>query len=158
MASRTEFHLGITMSGAISAGAYTAGVLDFLIEALDQWEAALAGPNGSTVPNHLIGLKVMSGASAGAITAAIGAIALVDDQHASVYVDRRGKRFPYYLPKLYQSWVVKPALVAEGSGETDLLSLGDLDEPVGPSLFPNDFSHSSNVLLPNTGQVVPVGS
>ena len=28
------------MAGAISAGAYTAGVFDFLIEALDEWEKA----------------------------------------------------------------------------------------------------------------------
>lgn len=29
-----EFKIGVTMAGAVSAGAYTAGVLDFLIEAL----------------------------------------------------------------------------------------------------------------------------
>jgi hypothetical protein len=32
------FELGICMAGAVSAGAYTAGVMDFLIEALDTWE------------------------------------------------------------------------------------------------------------------------
>ena len=37
------FAIGLTMTGAISAGTYTAGVLDFLLEALDQWEAAKAG-------------------------------------------------------------------------------------------------------------------
>src|SRR5271163_2793770 len=31
------FKIGINMAGAVSAGAYTAGVLDFLIEALDAW-------------------------------------------------------------------------------------------------------------------------
>ena len=73
-----EFQIGLTMSGAISAGAYTAGVLDFLIEALDAWEDARNGPDADTVPGHRVGIKVMSGASAGAITAAICAIALVD--------------------------------------------------------------------------------
>jgi predicted acylesterase/phospholipase RssA len=68
-----EFQIGLTMSGAISAGAYTAGVLDFLIEALDAWEDARNGPDADTVPNHRVGIKVMSGASAGAITAAISA-------------------------------------------------------------------------------------
>jgi predicted acylesterase/phospholipase RssA len=67
-----EFQIGLTMSGAISAGAYTAGVLDFLIEALDAWEDARNGPDADTVPGHRVGIKVMSGASAGAITAAIG--------------------------------------------------------------------------------------
>jgi hypothetical protein len=33
--SGKEFQIGLTMSGAISAGAYTAGVVDFLVEALE---------------------------------------------------------------------------------------------------------------------------
>ena len=33
------FRIGINMAGAISAGAYTAGALDFLIQALDEWWA-----------------------------------------------------------------------------------------------------------------------
>ena len=32
------FHLGIAMAGAVSAGAYTAGVLDYLFETLERWE------------------------------------------------------------------------------------------------------------------------
>ena len=32
------FEIGIVMAGAISAGAYTAGVMDFLIQALDAWQ------------------------------------------------------------------------------------------------------------------------
>jgi len=31
------FEIGFVMAGAISAGAYSAGVLDFLVEALDPW-------------------------------------------------------------------------------------------------------------------------
>ena len=31
------FEIGLVMAGAVSAGAYTAGVVDFLIRALDQW-------------------------------------------------------------------------------------------------------------------------
>ncbi len=34
------FHLGITMAGAVSAGAYTAGFMDYILEALSAWEAA----------------------------------------------------------------------------------------------------------------------
>ena len=29
------FHLGLCLAGAVSAGAYTAGVVDYLFEALD---------------------------------------------------------------------------------------------------------------------------
>ena len=32
-----SFKIGINMARAVSAGAYTAGVLDFLTEALDEW-------------------------------------------------------------------------------------------------------------------------
>ena len=52
-----EFQIGLT----ISAGAYTAGVLDFLVEALDAWEDARNGPNADTIPGHRVGIKVMSG-------------------------------------------------------------------------------------------------
>ena len=129
-----EFQIGLTMSGAISAGAYTAGVLDFLIEALDAWEDARNGPDADTVPGHRVGIKVMSGASAGAITAAIAAIALVDAEPdgkrkaPGAYV-KDGFTYRCYLPKLYETWVVKPTFVAETKGATDFLTLSDLDAP-----------------------------
>src|ERR1700730_5871133 len=56
--SNEEYQIGLTMSGAISAGAYTAGVFDFLIQALDEWEKARNGPG---IPNHRVGIKAMSG-------------------------------------------------------------------------------------------------
>ena len=64
------FEIGLTMAGAVSAGAYTAGVLDFLLEALEAWYLQRTVAPGS-VPSHGINLRVMSGASAGALTAAI---------------------------------------------------------------------------------------
>ena len=40
-----EVRLAINMAGAISAGAYTAGVLDFLVQAPEEWpKAADLGP------------------------------------------------------------------------------------------------------------------
>jgi len=36
--SGEEFQIGFAMAGAISAGAYSAGVLDFFIQALEAWE------------------------------------------------------------------------------------------------------------------------
>jgi hypothetical protein len=66
-----EFQIALAMSGAISAGAYTAGVFDFLIQALDEWENARTGKyleqgdDPGTIPNHFVGIKAMSGASAG---------------------------------------------------------------------------------------------
>jgi len=44
-----EFQIGLAMSGAVSAGAYTAGVFDFLIQALDEWEKARKGPDAGKI-------------------------------------------------------------------------------------------------------------
>lgn len=37
MQEKTAFEIGLVLSGAVSAGAYSSGVIDFLIEALDNW-------------------------------------------------------------------------------------------------------------------------
>nr|WP_256701187.1 patatin [Caballeronia sordidicola] len=71
------------LAGAISAGAYSSGVMDFLIEALDAWETAKEmerktgkPQNEWSVPSHDVVLRVLAGASAGSMTAAIAAVAL----------------------------------------------------------------------------------
>lgn len=95
------FEIGLVLAGAISAGAYTAGVMDFLIEALDAWERAKAAP-GYRGPRHDVRLKVITGASAGGMTAAISAVALhaetdpVHDVDAAPAPDRN---------RLYDAWV-----------------------------------------------------
>lgn len=38
MNKKNTFHLGITIAGAVSAGAYTAGFIDYLIKVLELWE------------------------------------------------------------------------------------------------------------------------
>ena len=70
------FDLGLVMAGAVSAGSYTAGVIDFLLEALDAWEEAKENekhlpPENRTVPYHQVRIKVIAGASAGGMTAAM---------------------------------------------------------------------------------------
>jgi hypothetical protein len=69
------FEIGLVLAGSISAGAYIAGVMDFLIQALDQWELARDGTNPDC-PRHHVALRVMAGASGGGITAAIAAAQL----------------------------------------------------------------------------------
>lgn len=140
--SGKEFQIGLTMSGAVSAGAYTAGVIDFLVQALDEWEKARNGPDADRIPNHRVGIKVMSGASAGAITAAIGTVALADAAQAPVAFDTPGattQQIKCYLPKLYESWVLKPGLVAEDGQALDFLQTTDLDSVPSPD---DDFSRS----------------
>lgn len=73
------------MAGAVSAGAYTAGVIDYLLEALEHWEQAKARNRAlppedpaydHSIPMHNVVIEVLGGASAGAMTAAVMTMAL----------------------------------------------------------------------------------
>src|SRR5215469_14496476 len=80
----SPFRIGVNMAGAVSAGAYTAGVLDFLIDALDAWYAERErwkdkDPSTWPIPSHDVSLEVLSGASAGGMCAAISAVALQEE-------------------------------------------------------------------------------
>src|SRR6516165_10258558 len=95
-----EFKIGMNMAGAVSAGAYTAGVLDFLMEALEEWQKAkeafraylanqASGPTSADpVPLHDVSIEVFSGASAGGMCAAIASVMVqgtfqhITDPHA----------------------------------------------------------------------------
>lgn len=65
---KEPFDIGLVMAGAISAGAYTAGVVDFLLQALEEWQQLKDKGEG---PPHDVKIRVMSGASAGGMTSAI---------------------------------------------------------------------------------------
>ena len=86
------------MAGAISAGAYTAGVLDFLTEALDEWYDAKARED--VVPRHDVSIEVFSGASAGGMCAAISAVMLQED---FTHIDDTTKQGTDN--RFYESWV-----------------------------------------------------
>ena len=62
-ADRT-FEIGLVLGGTVSAGAYTAGALDFLIEALETWHA-------DPQLLHRVVIKTAAGSSGGAVCAAI---------------------------------------------------------------------------------------
>src|SRR6266702_7100898 len=92
------FELALVLGGTVSAGAYTAGALDFLIEALDCWEAARASGD-PLVPRHRVVLRVITGASGGGVNAAIAARALnFDFPHIAqgMAVDPNGSSNPFY--------------------------------------------------------------
>jgi hypothetical protein len=104
------FRIGLNMAGAVSAGAYTAGVLDFLIEALDAWyeererQIGLHGADISkwAVPAHDVSLEVLSGASAGGMCAAISAVSL-QEQFDHVTTTAPVAAAP--VNRLYDCWV-----------------------------------------------------
>lgn len=113
------FRIGINMAGAISAGAYTAGVLDFLIQALDEWYKAKA--RGDLVPMHDVSIEVMAGASAGGMCAAIGSVALHEQFPPVTTINPPGDQS---ANKLYSSWVDRIDI-------SSLLQTEDLKNP-GP--------------------------
>ncbi|EFH11906.1 patatin-like phospholipase family protein [Teichococcus cervicalis] len=119
VAGNATFQLGLVLAGAVSAGAYTAGVLDFLTEALDRWDGAREA--AVPPPAHRVVLKAVSSASAGSMCAAILAAAagrrfppVRATDHAAYEARQGGPRNPFY-----DSWVLAPRLER-------LLDTGDL--------------------------------
>ncbi|HEX5168091.1 MAG TPA: patatin-like phospholipase family protein [Cyclobacteriaceae bacterium] len=100
MAEKKTFEIGLVMAGAVSAGAYTAGVMDYLLGVLDTWEEAKR--SGENVPDHDVVIKVMTGASAGGMTTAITSVELLRRaNHPGAVND------PNYKSLMYQAWVDK---------------------------------------------------
>jgi hypothetical protein len=118
-----KIRLGICMAGAVSAGAYTAGVMDYLIETLERWEQRKnlireknkkmepLTDEEKLIPMHEVVIEVLSGASAGGMTAAVLAYSFND----GTYINKRNNLLIdecYGLPletdapsKLYNSWI-----------------------------------------------------
>ena len=111
------FKLGLVMAGAVSAGSYTAGVIDFLLEALDAIEDVRRGadinhlkrglPDEKPIfdPPHKVQIGAMSGTSAGAIVTAITTTILGTRVPPVTSFDRfRAAKEDTGNP-LYDSWV-----------------------------------------------------
>lgn len=127
MSEERVFRIGLTMAGAISAGAYTAGVFDFLIHALAAREEARkkAEQQGAS-PGHRATIVAMTGASAGGMTAVLGTIALGRGLRPTKKTTVAGGTIDCVLPDLYSAWVEQVRMTA-ADGERSLLSLEDLD-------------------------------
>src|SRR3954467_7997552 len=136
------FEIGLVMAGAVSAGAYTAGVLDFLIQALDQWHEGKRG-NDPRCPRHDVSLTCLAGASAaawagasaGGMSVAIAAAQLCEPRTPAA--DPRSPGPPDN--KLLRSWVrcidiarllATPALASDPGGDVrsllDSTALGEI--------------------------------
>jgi len=115
------FDIGLVMAGAVSAGAYTAGTVDFLLQALDEWYTAKSRGDAN-VPPHDVRLKVIAGASAGGITAAIVAAVLGEELPP---VDDYPAQSQGAANKLFDAWVNLVDI-------RELLGHVDLDADPGP--------------------------
>lgn len=147
------FYLGLTMAGAISAGAYTGGVLDVLLEALDKhnarFEAGKAtGWTGPTAdnPRHRVVLRVISGTSAGGVSAGLAVAGLIGARLATdgpngeqIGTGGSGNHtapggyvytYDYILKPLHHVWVEALDLWRDegGRGPEGFLTLGDLKD------------------------------
>ncbi len=119
------FEIGLVMAGAISAGAYTAGVMDFLLEALDEWQS-LREKDHRHCPPHRVKIRAMSGASAGGMTAGVTVASMNGEIEHVRSVPTSGP----VRNSLYTGWVQKVDITA-------LLDTKDLKTFSGPirSLF-----------------------
>ncbi|MGV8919719.1 MAG: patatin-like phospholipase family protein [Pseudomonas sp.] len=136
--SDDTFEIGLVMAGAISAGAYTAGVLDFLIEALDEWESEKKRLKGTaqehSIPQHKVRIRVVTGASAGSLSAAILAVAAryeiphfstaIAGEGGYAHVDEGVKEIGASNP-FYKAWVQDMSMER-------LLDSDDLIQPDAP--------------------------
>ncbi|WP_299104360.1 hypothetical protein [uncultured Tenacibaculum sp.] len=104
------FKLGITMAGAVSAGAYTAGFMDYLLEALSIWEAKKehnrtvgkeAPDYDKKVPMHNVMIEVVGGASAGGITSMMSILEMMKG-HQPVHAPSDTKTGNIF----YDTWVL----------------------------------------------------
>lgn len=102
---KKTFHIGLCLAGAVSAGAYTAGVMDYLFEALGKWQAK-KDKNHDDTPSHNVVISVIGGASAGGMTGIITAAALNNDIQP-VRFPRNQEEILKDQPqnKFYNSWV-----------------------------------------------------
>lgn len=125
------------MAGAVSAGAYTGGVIDYLLETLDIWEKAKARNRAireahpedyleqgydPSIPMHDVQIEVLSGASAGGITGTLTLAALLEGLEPANFRNPEGRN-----NKLFDSWVNMADSEAEDT-MSKLLSTADLEQ------------------------------
>ncbi|MBX2827926.1 MAG: hypothetical protein KTR22_07170 [Flavobacteriaceae bacterium] len=132
MSDQKKFKLCITMAGAVSAGGYTAGVLDYLLETLELWEQAKDKnrklgkdhPDYDTsIPMHDVEIDVISGSSAGGISGTLTMLALANKNHKGF-----GEKNPNGDNNVfYKSWV---EMADDNQSDTleKLLNTRDLEE------------------------------
>ncbi|HEY0820424.1 MAG TPA: patatin-like phospholipase family protein [Rhizobacter sp.] len=136
-----EFRLGLCLNGAVSGGAYLAGAVDFIVQALDAFDAARASQQA---PDHEVVLASVAGASSGALTSAVLALAL-------------RSRFPHVEPDTSDAVALANPLYDSWVNMTDLDNLLDTRdasrEPLQSLLDPSRVEDAARKALRYGGQV-----
>ena len=132
------FEIGLVLAGAVSAGAYTAGVMDFLFEALDEWyryrkEDKKLPKHKRKLPQHNVVLRVISGASAGGINGAIAAAACRYNFPTITLgnAEERGSENPFFstwVKGIDISHLLDPSDIKRGKPVRSILNSECLDE------------------------------
>ena len=118
-----EIDIGLVLGGTVSAGAYTAGVVDFLLEALTAFEAKRTSGDADA-PTHRPILKAASGSSGGGICAALLAVAATK---RITHMKSPTQAIGSFENPLYNLWTVDSLNVAA------FVDSGDLDRADGPA-------------------------
>jgi hypothetical protein len=113
-----SFEIALVLGGTGSSGAYTAGVLDFLIEALDGWAKRRAAQDPSA-PAYNVAIRYVAGTSGGGVNAAIFARAMAFDFPP---VSQGTSPATAVQNPFYDTWVNQLTLAS-------LLTTSDLDAP-----------------------------
>lgn len=118
--NENTFYVGLCMAGAVSAGAYTAGVMDYLLEALAEWEKRRNEPG---VPSHTVQIPVIGGASAGGMTSILTSTVL---NSLHIPIDKPGEHILAEHPenKFYHTWVD----LSQGDVLEKMLDTSDIKE------------------------------
>ncbi|WP_162558645.1 patatin-like phospholipase family protein [Robertkochia solimangrovi] len=139
------FKLCLTLAGAVSAGAYTAGVMDYLLETLELWKLAkhqnrklgIDHPDyDHSIPMHDVEIEVLSGASAGGITATLSLLSLVNPMHRPVNSDNPERSNNLF----YDCWVQ----MADEPGLTTLEKMLQTDD-LKPDMTPMSLLNSNAI-------------
>lgn len=141
-----EYQVGLVLGGTVSAGAYTAGFLDKLIEALDAWHLAKDQTPG-VVPPHKVKLRIATGASGGAVCAAILARAL---RYRFPHVSPTSDPATWDRNPFYSIWV-------KGLDARNFLDTADLDgdKPLASLLNAESLGWATTKAAAFTGDALP---
>lgn len=134
--SQSTFHLGLCMAGSVSAGAYTAGVLDYLTEALRAWERDKANPDITNIPRHDVVIDLLCGTSGGGMAAAMSLFALQDKNLEPVRLKANGRDYDKVSNNIFwNSWVE----MTNQDVFLQMLQRGDIKDDYVPSAFNSTF-------------------